>query len=386
MTRRRTILQYGTGAIASGIAGLTGLNPLLGRSDPSDDRRSPSESPTETPAPTTTTETPEPTPVRWETRTGDLSVGPVGTERGVLVGRYRKLTLLDGETGDAAWSYETDDELRDSLAVADGTVFGTSEAGDAFAVGLDSGDERWETELDVTYPRDVAVRNGSAFVGGYAVYRLAVGDGAVQQHWSLGGDGLSGSMALDSERAYLPRSNAPLTAVSIRTGKTAWQFETSDTYSGPEMTSAATANGRVFAGSRNGTVYALDTATGEKQWEANVGNRATVYGVAGDHLLVESYDMSREESALFSLAPASGARNWRLERDEHVLGAPVVDGDTVFVTDDTGTVYRLAIADATEEQSHRVGSGGVGLALGSDRLYCLDDGVVYALTKSLTPA
>lgn len=264
-------------------------------------------------------------------------------------------------------------------------MFGTSEAGDVFAVDLDSGTERWETEVDVTYPRDVAVRDGSVFVGGYYVYQLAADDGSVEQQWNLGGDGLRDAMALDAERIYLPRSNAPLTAPSLWTGETAWQFETSDTYSGPEMTSAAAASGRVFAASRDGTVYALNVETGEKQWETAVSDQPRVYGVAGDHLLVERYDSGRGESTLLSLAPESGDRNWRFERDGHALGAPVVDGESVYVADDTGLVYLLDIRDATERRSYRAGSSSVGIGLGGDRLYCLDGDVLFALTKSLEP-
>lgn len=384
MTRRRTVLQYGTAAVASAVAGLTGLNPLVGSSGRASDRDTTADPPTETPTPTATTTTPEPTPVLWETRVGDWSTAIV-TGRGVVLGSGRRVSLLDGATGDASWQYETDDDLAGGFAAADGTVFGTSEAGDVFALDLGSGTEQWETEVDVLRPEDVAVRGDSVFVGGYHVYELAVDGGSVEQEWYLGGDGLRAAIAADDERIYLPRSNAALTAFTVETGEAAWRFETADSYTAPEMTSAVATGERVFAASRDGTVYALDPATGAQQWATSVDDGARVYGIANGHLLVERYDSGRGESTLLSLAPASGDRNWRFERDEHALSRPTVDGESLYVADDTGTVYLLDLADASERRTYRVGSSLAGLVVGTDRLYCFDDDVLSALTKSLEP-
>lgn len=384
MISRRSLLQYGAGGLASAIVGTTSLNPLRA---PTDGEPTETDDPTPTATPTPEpTETPEPTPELWHTRlASDISMAPLGTDGGVLYGQYETLTKRRADSGEVAWRYDTDDTLQGGVAIADGTVYGTSEAGDVFGVDLNSGEERWETEVNVSYPRDVATHGGFVFVGGYSLHQLHAADGTVERQWDLGSDGLRGPIAIDESNIYLTRHNSPLIAVSLDSGEVAWEYDQGERYTAPEMRSAITTGERVFAGDESGTLYALAPGDGTAQWSVDLGGRISVNAVYREQLLVQSTNSRREETTLVALDPTSGEEQWRFEHDEHYLGLPSLLDGAIYVADSGGTIYRLDPGTGDQLQSYQPTNAGILLTHGPEQLYYLDDGTLHAITKSLQP-
>ncbi|HLP03346.1 MAG TPA: PQQ-binding-like beta-propeller repeat protein [Opitutaceae bacterium] len=103
------------------------------------------------------------------------------------------------------------------------------------------------------------------------------------------------------------------------------------------------ADGTVYVPAAAGDVVAVDFASGETRWRANVGGllRNSVL-VAGDRLIVGSWS-----GRVTALARADGAKLWSFETGQPVTADPVLVGDAVLVSSRNSKLYSLALADGT---------------------------------------
>lgn len=93
-----------------------------------------------------------------------------------------------------------------------------------------------------------------------------------------------------------------------------WSFKTQ----GPVKSSAAIAGGRVFVGSDDANVYALDLASGKKIWAFKTeGSVESSPLVLDGRVFVGSSDNS-----LYALSAADGKLLWKYATEDKILGAP----------------------------------------------------------------
>ena len=123
------------------------------------------------------------------------------------------------------WTYQADDIIDSSAAIADGTVYVGSYSGNLIALDLDTGEERWKYSTG-----NMGIGESSPAVAGGLVF---IGD--------LGG---------------------VFHAVDAATGKARWTFETL----GEIKSSPVVVGDRVLIGSYDGFLYALDVADGALVW------------------------------------------------------------------------------------------------------------------------
>jgi outer membrane protein assembly factor BamB len=100
-----------------------------------------------------------------------------------------------------------------------------------------------------------------------------------------------------------------------------WTFKTA----GPVRSTAAISKSRVFIGSNDANVYALNFADGKKIWAAKTGAAVESSPLAlGDKVFAGSAD-----NFLYALDAASGSNIWKYETGDKILGAPnrVNEGD-----------------------------------------------------------
>ena len=108
---------------------------------------------------------------------------------------------------------------------------------------------------------------------------------------------------------------------------------------GDDIGPTAVANGRVYAGRDDGTVYALDQRTGKYSWSHETGGPvygspavADVPGTAGPTVYIGSYDKH-----LYAIDALEGKVRWRYDVGGEVPGTAVVVGHTVYTSSfDTG--------------------------------------------------
>lgn len=234
--------------------------------------------------------------VRWKlTVGGDRLRAPVvvdGTAY-VAVGETGSVVALDPSTGEPTWRRSIGEWIPAQVAVADGTVFAVGNrgrSGSLVALDAATGDHRWVREVGRPLATPPAVADGVVYVAdGGALHALSVGGSHRFQfdfetptdtevhNWSYGG------------------GSAP-----------------------------AIGDGTIFVGAPDDRVYAVDAATGEREWAFWTWNDASGEPVvAGDTVYVAS-----DDSFVYGLDAAEGTRRWEFDTTGPVQGAggAVVDG------------------------------------------------------------
>lgn len=93
-----------------------------------------------------------------------------------------------------------------------------------------------------------------------------------------------------------------------------WEFKTG----GPVKSSAAIVGGKVFVGSSDQLVYALDLGTGTKQWEFK-----TEAKVESSPLVLDGkVYVGSDDSHLYALDAKTGALSWKFLTGDRILGGP----------------------------------------------------------------
>jgi outer membrane protein assembly factor BamB len=253
------------------------------------------------------------------------------------------------------WGFESGDLYTSSPAWAGGTVYFGSGDGRVYAVDAASGRTRWRFET-----------------GGRVRSSPAVADG----------------------RIYVGSADGTLYALEGKTGRELWRFDTeghrleSGKFGFDRRTiqsSPAAADGRVFIGSRDGFLYALDAASGKLLWR--VDHRMswvnTSPAVAGGVV----YAGSSDERFLQAVDAGTGRELWRVATERPVWSSPAIAGDMVYVGDGSGTVYAVDRATGRERWRHKAGRRIFSSPVLADGLLYVgnDDGGVYAIRAGEAP-
>lgn len=140
---------------------------------------------------------------------------------------------------------------------------------------------------------------------------------------------IKSSPVVGSGRVYVGSTDGNVYALNISDGSELWRFDTGDDVEAPPML----LDSLVYVGSLNGTFFALDAATGKEVWRYQTGDE--IYGSAnwidapdgsGKWVLVGSYDFF-----VYCFDARTGERKWAVETENYINGAPATDGRiTVF--------------------------------------------------------
>ncbi len=148
----------------------------------------------------------------------------------------------------------------------------------------------------------------------------------------------------------------------------AWRFETDHDV----RTSPTVVGDTVYVaagGGYEGTVYALSTEDGSRQWEYETGGvEASTPAVHDDTLYVGGraikdddggYGTNEFDGCLYALSTADGSERWTFEtgNSDIIDSSPVVYDGTVFVGSSDDYVYALDADTGEEEWTFRTGSG-----------------------------
>ena len=161
------------------------------------------------------------------------------------------------------------------------------------------------------------------------------------------------------------------------TNETLWTFDTG----GGAISSPAVADGMVFIGGEDSTVYAINALTGELVWSYSVGSYALGGPAVADGMV---FAVSWGDGVLHALDEATGEPIWSyttggLSWDS---SPAVVDG-VVFVASDDANVYALDAETGELLWSYTTGGGIPGHPAVDNGMVFVQssDGYVYALNK-----
>lgn len=254
--------------------------------------------------------------------------------------------------------------------VAYDKVFAASRQGVVKAFDKSSGNEVWKTDL--------------------ADYRDEGMLTSVTQLWSDGVSArLSGGITAAYQRIYFGSENGLVFAVDVDNGKVVWQSKVK----GEVLAAPAVNEGVVVVNTAAGVMHALDAETGEERWiyesevpalslrgvaPATIANGAAIVGTASGKVavvLIESGQVLWEQT----IAAPSGATE--LERIVDIDSETIVFGGIVYVVSYNGTLAAVELRSGRvlwkrEYRSYRR------MTIDGNNLFVVDDqSQVYALDR-----
>ncbi|QLG49963.1 PQQ-binding-like beta-propeller repeat protein [Natrinema halophilum] len=288
---------------------------------------------------------------------------------------------LDSTTGDPQWRVELPGALESALALSDGRLY-AGHADGLTALEAEMGAERWTFETE------------SAVVG-----CPATADGRAVDRNRSSRNQLSGTVDSDlfdddhrsetadrwiDERVFAGTANGTVLALEAESGDEVWTAPTA----GAVTAGPTVAADRLYVGDDGGTMLALDAVTG-KSWftyeiRDSLTTSATVLAAA------ETTFVGGADGYLHVTDTTVGRRKLRgwlfsrkgIELDGPVRSCPVVVGDIVCVGDADGSLYGIGVDDCDPRWHFRADDAIAGtpavapgrLVVGTDdgRLRCLE--------------
>ena len=214
--------------------------------------------------------------LKWKYTTSDaVRSSPTVVNGTVYVGSEDKnVYALDADTGAKKWSYTTAGYVYSSPAVVNNVVYVGSEdpnsgLGHLYALEADTGYKKWQYDTGGYVDSSPAVASGVVYFGCWDgfTYALNANDGSLK--WKQPG-GLD-SPAVTNDLVYVGGAGNgwELWALNSSDGSLNWKYQTG---SNIWNSSPAVANGVVYFGSFDKTLYALNADTGAFLWSYITGD------------------------------------------------------------------------------------------------------------------
>ena len=137
-------------------------------------------------------------------------------------------------------------------------------------------------------------------------------------------------------------------------GDVAWRFESD----APIRSSPALVDGRVYVGTGDHRVVALDAETGEIVWEREVtGPVDSSVAVAGDQLKAGHVNVfvGLRDARVLALDADTGDLRWEYRASGPIHGSPVVDRGELYVGSDDFGIYALDAMTGEERWVYKTG-------------------------------
>lgn len=194
---------------------------------------------------------------------------------------------------------------------------------------------------------------------------------AVVWKFKTGGRVIS-SPAVAGGTVYVGSSDGSIYAVDRATGAQRWKFATK----GPVHSSPAVANGLVYAGSLDGLFYAVDTATGQAKWTfATRGERRfTAPGIHGamprTERMPDPFDVflsspvvsgstvifGSGDQHVYALDALTGALKWSFATGDVVHASPAVAHNVVYIGSWDRNLYAIDLGSGRERWRYTTGN------------------------------
>lgn len=279
------------------------------------------------------------------------------------------LYALRADDGTVKWQYEFHESLPiPSVSLANGTVYFGDLAGIVYAVDADTGDVRWRNTVDSKVISPLPVVDGVVYANAHA-FDATTGDFLAE----LPPDG-SVSISIVDRTAYLGYREY-VGAFNLETGVKLWEF---DTEAWIKTQGAVVADGSVYVANSDGTMYALDAATGKPRWQVSAAGDIWSPPTVAD----ETVYFGASARQVYALDVKDGSRKWQFETEMSVNGAPVVADGTVYFGDADG--YLFAVNSDTGDQRWRFNLEAdtyQKVALGPEHVYISSYGSVQAIRR-----
>ena len=268
------------------------------------------------------------------------------------------------------WTFPTGGRVVSSPVWHDGVVLFGSDDGNVYAIDAATGRQRWMVRTGGPVPSTPAVADGRAYVVSYDGRLWALDARTGEVLWKFASEGerrfearglhgmqprtqtfadmydvyLSSPLVVDG-KVYFGSGDGHVYALDATTGRLAWKFAAGDVV----HASPAFADGLVVVGSWDGRLYALDAATGVQRWAFQAGTDPLIHNQQGFQSSPAIADglvfTGCRDGHLYAIALKDGTRRWAVDTEgSWVNSSPAVaQGRVYFATADTA---RWHVVDA----------------------------------------
>jgi outer membrane protein assembly factor BamB len=260
------------------------------------------------------------------------------------------------------WTFQTGARIVSSPVIDEGTIYIGSDDGNVYAVDAADGQPRWHYRTGGPVPSTPAVAGGIVYAASYdgKIHAIDAHTGQLRWTFTTGGerrfeaknlhgllpknqtiadpfDVFLSSPLVVGERVYVGSGDGHVYALDAATGALAWKFATGDVV----HASPAYAGGTIVVGSFDSYLYALDAATGAQKWRFHGGEDPDIHNQVGFQSSPAIVDgvvyTGCRDSKLYAIDAATGRERWHFDNaGSWVVGAPAVTrGKVIFTTSDS---------------------------------------------------
>lgn len=360
-----------------------------------------------------------PGPIQWEVQTdGPVRSSPIVADGIVYVGSHDGvLYAIELESGRAIWEYDVGEPINSAPTIAADFVVVSDRHGSLHAVGRVDGALRWVDHAGPAldwpwglegwdYVGSTPVFSDGVIVAGSSDGRIRAVDATTgSPRWSVATDGrIRSTPAIAGGVVYVGSADGIVRALDVATGSERWSFRThgadfdSEQFGFDRRTISggpAVRDGRVYIGSRDARMYALDANTGELVWESD-DNGAMAWVISTPAVTPELVLFGRSSSAkVQAVDRTSGEVAWDAPLGGLVFASPaIVDGlayvtvgGLAYVNDGGGSLAALDVATGALAWSVPLEAASYSSPTVADGMVIVgaDDGIVRAIRAADGP-
>ena len=266
----------------------------------------------------------------------------------------------------AKWTFNTEGQIYSSPASADGMIFIGNNIGRMFALDQETGAVKWKFGAHGRIASSAAVSNGLVYFDCYDSNFYAIDEMTGQLKWKFATGGekrftaqhihgsepandlmpdpfdfyLSSPTVADG-KVYFGSGDGNIYALDATTGALKWKFHTDNVV----HASPAAADGILYIGSWDTFFYAINANTGKQLWKFKTGDDAKIHnqtGIQGSATVANGIVyFGCRDSNLYALDAHTGAKKWAFyNKTSWVIGTPAVrDGKVYFATSEPAFLH-----------------------------------------------
>jgi len=299
---------------------------------------------------------------------------PALTERMVLVGAYdHNLYALDAETGQFKWKYATEGGLPGRPALREDSIFLGSEDHRLHALSLNGGRLLWTYSADKPIRSSPVIAVSHIFVGSDdgALHAVNVATGRRAWRYEVAGPVRSTALVV-GDRVYFGCDAGDFHSVTLG-GESKWQFRSRRAV----VSSPAEANGLVYFGSVDYSLYALDATSGWVVWRFRTGKSIVSSPAVGEDLIV----FGSADGRIYAVDAKSSKEKWHVDTEGQVNASPLIHKGLVYCGSVDGRLYCIELVSGKLRWKFATGGAITGAPTAGENVICFGstDHRVYAL-------
>jgi len=284
--------------------------------------------------------------------------------------------------------------------VSGGTLFVGSKEGRLVAVNIADESRQWSESLRAkptggfgcappggggcaAAPAGVAIYGTPAvsgdlvYIGGYNGKIYAFNSSSLATRWIYPREGnlqpIVGGLVVAQGKVYFSCSDGKVYALDAATGDRQWEFETGDKI----WSTPAIDGNTLFIGSFDNKLYALDATDGSQKWAFKTGGAIVSTPLVHDNTVyIGSFDRY-----LYAVDAIDGSLRWKFMSENWFWAKPVAYNNTVYAGSLDGKVYALDVRNADKVAEFNLESpiSSSPVVVNSSIIFATQEGVIYSI-------